>query len=106
MNQREEPEHGLYGIVFGLALALALIIAYYGFRRMGKSPLDWRRGGEAVEVQGDSRDGIDRAPASVPPLSIINAPGKPLAAPRSRKTPAGAVPMGSITPDVESPSLK
>lgn len=105
MKQREEPDHGLYGIVFGLALALALVIAYYGFRRMGKSPLDWRPGGGDVSVQGDSRDGIDRAPASVPPLSIINAPGKPLAAPRTGKT-AGAVPMGSITPDVESPAPK
>lgn len=98
--RKQDEDHGLYGIVFTLAIVLALVLVYYGLRRAGRAPLSWPSAKSRPPV-GDSRDGIDQAPGFVSPLRLHGPAGRtPSRGARRKRTPP-AVPLPPIAPDIE-----
>jgi len=99
MRSRDK-DHGLYAVVFGAAILLALVLAWHGLKRMGKDPMTWRpsimKGSRA-----DKRDGMDRAPGELPPLSLVG--GTAVTSGTRRRTQPPATPLPPITPDIEGP---
>jgi len=95
---RRKSEHGLYAVVFAAAILLAVLLAYQGFKRMGRDPLSWRPSGSGPRRAG-KWDGVDRSPSQLPPLSLVGSRQGGAAPPK--KAPPPAIPMPPITPDIE-----
>src|SRR5687768_54372 len=99
-GNREEAKNGLYTAVFGLAIGLALVILYFGGKRLlasraavsGPAPSQ-----VPVQPQPPADDPYDTAaPSMLPPVKVKRIEGKPRPARRSMPP---AVPQPPVGPD-------
>jgi hypothetical protein len=98
MPPGDRDDHGLYGIVFAIALLLALTLVFYGVKRYV-----WKGGKVRRPVhvqptaQNDSR--TDRAPSIIPGVKLKRVEGHVPS--RRRKSVPPAIPQPPAAPDRE-----